>query len=147
LEQAIAMQGLPELSPYAGVMLATIILGRCLGQILPWKCKGVADMQTGEYWKIHRHLDTWISHIFINLPPRLRLSESTRDATLLFMHVNLHLIIILLHQTAIEIVTTHCLDPSIAEKSFRRCLVSSQEIKNIVFSIKDLKSYPVLYNQ
>jgi hypothetical protein len=120
-----------------------MLFGRSLGQILSLKRTGASDMQNGEYWKIHRYLDNWISHLLITLPPQLRLSRGTQDYTLPFLHIKLHTSIIVLHQSAIEMVGSHSLDPNIRNKSFRRCLASAQEIKNIVSSIPDIRSYPV----
>ncbi|EPE35870.1 hypothetical protein GLAREA_05208 [Glarea lozoyensis ATCC 20868] len=143
LDQVTATQSLQGLSPYAATAVVSVIFGRSLQQILSRKRVGASDVQNGDYWKIHRYLDNWISHIFMTLPPQLDVCRGIQDATVLFLHIKLHTAIVVLHQSAIEIAGSHFLDPNIRNKSFRRCLVSAQEVKNIISSIPDMRSFPI----
>lgn len=81
----------------------------------------------------------------MNLPAHLRLSPAAEDVNVVFLHLNLHVTVILLHQMAIKKVTKHRVDPGIKQRSFQRCLVSSVEIKNIIHSVKDLRMFSVGY--
>lgn len=79
----------------------------------------------------------------MNLPAHLRVSKVENDVNVVLTNFNLHLIVILLHQLAIRTATKQMMDISVEQKSFQRCLTSAQEIKDTIYSVRDLKRFPV----
>ncbi|CZR66016.1 uncharacterized protein PAC_15916 [Phialocephala subalpina] len=142
LQQVDGVEIIPYLSLFAGSVFTTAMLGRYLRQIHLQKHRVTANAD-GDYWDTHRQIDTSISHVFMSLPASLRPSPVANDIQVVFLHLNLHVTVILLHQMASAKASKHRLDPSICQRSFHRCLVSSVEIKNIIYSVKDLKTFPV----
>ncbi|KAH7381951.1 fungal-specific transcription factor domain-containing protein [Cadophora sp. MPI-SDFR-AT-0126] len=131
-----------SLSSFAGAISATSILGKCLNHLRAYE-HGLTAENTGRYWDNHRRIDTSISLIFMNLPTHLRVKKVEKDVNVVFTHFNLHLSIILLHQLAGKTATKQRMDEAVGHNSFQRCLTSAIEIKDTMYSVRDLKNFPV----
>ncbi|PVH72755.1 hypothetical protein DL98DRAFT_432629, partial [Cadophora sp. DSE1049] len=131
-----------SLSSFAGSISATSILGKCLSHLRIYE-HGLTTENTGRYWESHRRIDTCISLIFMNLPTHLRVKKVEKDVNVVFTHFSLHLSIILLHQLAMKAASKQKMDEAVVQNSFQRCLTSAVEIKDTMYSVRDLKSFPI----
>ncbi|PVH67759.1 hypothetical protein DL98DRAFT_600156 [Cadophora sp. DSE1049] len=131
-----------HLSSFAGTITTTATLGKYLNHLRTWEHVPALNINH-RFWESHREIDTSISLAFMNLPAHLRVSKVENDVNVVLTNFNLHLIVILLHQLATRTATKQMMDISVEQKSFQRCLTSAQEIKDTIYSVRDLKRFPV----
>ncbi len=144
MRQLGGAESVAYLPPFAGSVFTIALLGRYLHYVHAPKNHLAANTDSKD-WGTHLQIDTSLSHTFMNLPAHLRLSPASEDVNVVFLHLNLHVTVILLHQMAIKNVVKSRGDPSTRQRSFQRCLVSAVEIKNIIYSIQDLRTFSVGY--
>jgi len=126
----------------AGSISATSLLGKCLNHLRTFE-HGLTPESMSRYWESHRQIDTCVSLIFMNLPSQLRVQKVERDVNVVFTHFNLHLSVILLHQLAMRTASKQGIDEAVVQNSFQRCLTSAVEIKDTMYSVRDLRNFPV----
>ncbi|KAG4423620.1 hypothetical protein IFR04_003302 [Cadophora malorum] len=131
-----------SLSSFAGSISATSLLGKCLNHLRTFE-HGLTPESMSRYWESHRQIDTCVSLIFMNLPSQLRVQKVERDVNVVFTHFNLHLSVILLHQLAMRTASKQGIDEAVVQNSFQRCLTSAVEIKDTMYSVRDLRNFPV----
>lgn len=143
VKQAGSADNITQLSPFAGSIFTTTLLGRCIKHINAYEHDRPSEVNS-DYWSSHRELDNSISLVFMNLPTHLRVSSNEQNVQVVFTQFNLHVAVILLHQMAIKAVTKQKLPKSARQNSFQRCFTSAMEIKDIVYSVKDLRMLAVI---
>ncbi|KAG4436661.1 hypothetical protein IFR05_007840 [Cadophora sp. M221] len=140
LKQADNTDTIANLSPFAGSIFTTATVGRTLTHIRTFEHDPPTEIH-GNYWKSHREVDTSISLTFLNLPEHLKISRGEENMHSVLSQFNLHMSVIQLHQVAARKATKQRMSPLVARNSSQRCLASALQIKDTIYSVKDLKIF------
>ena len=90
------------------------------------------DLADGPFWMRHRDLDNKLSSLFMFLPSKFRLPESSKDPMAVHTNLNLHASAICLHHAAIEQAEKHNLPASALETSVGRIRIAAEGIVSII---------------
>ncbi|KAL9120152.1 MAG: hypothetical protein Q9187_003294 [Circinaria calcarea] len=133
LSEAMTSEGAASLSSHAGVVLMACLFGRNLTHLhRPDPNDRPEDTSNGEFWKRHRAMDTILTNTSLFLPEQLRLPAGVRDASIVFLNMNIHTSTICLHQAAILKAERHSSDPNLVRQSTDRCFLAAGEIVGIM---------------
>lgn len=132
LSEAMTSEGAASLSSHAGLVLMACLFGRNLTHLhRPDPDDRPEDTSNGEFWKRHRAMDTILTNTSLFLPEQLRLPTGVRNASIVFLNMNIHTSTICLHQAAI-LKAEHGLDPNLVKHSTDRCFLAAGEIVSIM---------------
>lgn len=132
LQDAMSPTGAAQLSPLAGVIVMSCLIGRNLTHLhRPGTNEDEGNLQ-GEFWKRHRQLDNVLLTTAMSLPTHLRLPAGVQDPNTVFLNMCVHTSIICLHQAAIFKADSHGLAPHVAAESKIRCLSAAAETASIM---------------
>lgn len=128
-----AGQASNRMSSFAGVVLVAHLLGRTMKHGQDIDDIDLTDAaQCRPFWERHAHLDTLISTAITSFPAALRLPTAVKEPHIVYTHMNMHALIISLHQTAIKVAGECGLGSEVTQKSHERCLAAADEIVNIL---------------
>ena len=117
------------MSPFAGVILATTLLGYTSMHIYnSKKPKPTERPGNGEFWAKHRQIDTNISNMFIHLPEQFKAPAGVRDTNVVFLNMTLQTSAICLHQAAMKTALKYHKDNSFIVQSMNRCITAADAI-------------------
>ncbi|KAH9208982.1 hypothetical protein DL95DRAFT_478682 [Leptodontidium sp. 2 PMI_412] len=134
LKQADNADSIAYLSPFAGTVFTTSMVGRTIRHIRAFEHDPPTEIN-GNYWKSHSEVDTFISLAFLNLPDHLKVCGAQEDMHSVLSQFSLHISVILLHQVAARKVTKQKMSPLVGKNSIQRCLASALQIKNTIYSL------------
>jgi hypothetical protein len=132
MEQAFTNAAANNVSPIAGVVMITCILGRNLIHLhRPSPNDNEMDLN-GLFWQRHRQLEGLLSNIGLHLPDHLRIPAGLPDPNVVFMNMLLQTSIICLHQAAIFKADKNNLPTRIIDESRAACLAGAREITRLM---------------
>jgi hypothetical protein len=133
LEQALAAEGISQISPFGGVVLAAALYGHNYQHLHRTRHnEHPEDPSNGEFWKRHRKMDNVLSNVFMFLPDHLRLPYGLRDMNIVFLHMSIHASSICLHNAAVITAERHNTGSTIIRQSRARSLMAAEEISNLM---------------
>lgn len=129
LSAALDNDVIPNVSSYAGIVIMAALFGRIVVHLhRPNPHNGFQDVAHGDFWRRHRKMDGVLSNMVMVLPSHLRLTSDVKDCHLFFLNLNMHTLIVALHQAAMTKVEMYGLDPSLIRHSQARSNAAAEEI-------------------
>ena len=139
LTDAMTADGASSLSSFAGVILMACIFGRTLTHLHRADDNDhPEDLNRGEFWRRHRHMDKILLNTSMFLPEHLRVPAGVKDANVVFLNMNLHTAKICLHQAAISKAEKHDLGAALIRHSSEQCVSAADETISIMRMISHI---------
>ena len=132
LADVMGGEGVPQLSPFGGVILMACLFGRNLTHLHRPNEEDKDHDLNGDFWKRHRALDNILLNTSLSLPPHLRLPAGIHEPNIVFCNMSIHTSTICLHQAAIFKADKNRMPAQISAESKRRCIVAADQITNIM---------------
>jgi len=148
LKEATTDQGAAQLSAFASVVLMAALFGRNLIHLHRTDPDDRDDdVEQGEFWRRHRHMDNILINTSLSLPAHLKLPHGIMDPNIIFTNMNIHTSTICLHQAAIFKADKNRLPPRVSNESKHRCIVAAAHIASIMkmISSQDLSGVRGLF--
>ncbi|KAE8352810.1 fungal-specific transcription factor domain-containing protein [Aspergillus coremiiformis] len=138
VEDILAGEGLPTLSPLGSVSFMAYMFGRNLSHLHRPDPQDNDHDLNGLYWQRHRSHDNVLLHFALTMPNHLRLPAGMSDPNVIFCNMAIHTSTICLHQAAIFKAEKNRLPEQIITESKRRCIVAADQISNIMKMISHM---------
>lgn len=138
LDEVLEPSGVPNLTPFSGVVLVACLFGRNLTHLHRPGPDDNDDDLNGGFWRRHRAMDNILLGTALGLPDSLRLPSGNNNPNIVFTNMSIHTSTICLHQAAIFKADRNRMPARISAESKVRCITAAAEIASIMRTISHI---------